>query len=248
MDKKLYITSEYIEFRLNTVFSLDAINKWIIDGLNKTYGYDNSSTAMFINLHNSCNIRSGERTYYLINNYMFEIELFEDKWGYCLSISKNTNVTDEEMIKLIVNIFKVIHQETHSFERPTILGSEKFFYTDVCFSSSNAINDFDAFAVFSVNNPFSVEYPTSEQTKAEYHVDLMSDFIDKLTFEYTFEVHRNKEENEIYSDINFEFYGAVLDKTFPEEEQLYLVEDVTKELLSRAATFKTELEMKINDK
>jgi len=90
------------------------------------------------------------------------------------------------------------------------------------------------------------------EIESKYEALLESDFLDGLHLNIMYKRDYDKNTDYLCTKIAAMYKGTVPGqlnkKRFPVKEQLYLVEDVTKELLARAATFKTELEMKINDK
>jgi hypothetical protein len=85
------------------------------------------------------------------------------------------------------------------------------------------------------------------QKEAHYETSLESDFIDNLKLNIVYKRDYDKSTDSICTKIASIYKGYAPKKSFPVNEQIYLVEDVTKELLARATMLKKEIEMKLND-
>ena len=86
------------------------------------------------------------------------------------------------------------------------------------------------------------------QKEAHYETALESDFIDNLNLNIVYKRDYDKYNDSICTKIASIYKGYAPKKRFPVNEQIFLVEDVTKELLARATTLKKEIEMKLNGK
>ena len=267
--KKLELKSvdQQFEFILNTPFSLVAIKNWLISGLNAIYAVRPDGTLgrpddeyyiydfKEIRVPHKTNLYSNDdadMSPFHIANCMFKIELFETSgWnGYMettiqhLKVSKVRDYKEDNLIGFCVNIFKVVHKKTKSHTNIDETKWEKFFFKSIAFRNIFELND-SIFDKMDFKNPLATEYPKTVQTKAEYNIRLDSDFIRDLNMCLEIEKKENKDSG-VYSKIYATYKGDVLDKKFPQNEQICLVEDAAKELLSRGNTLFEEIKIRLN--
>lgn len=236
--KELKIFDDVFKFTLNTAFCIPALVRWLEPGLNalypdcfKKYGKDEDAYDEL-----------------MLGSLDFKV-LFKRDGNECIMITNkqkwNINNNDDYR-DFIVNVFKIINEATKDY--PVDNDFERFFIKKVELIRTLKLLHEDVFRYLPMDNPLAVEYPAMQFNELTQSMPLDTEFLanSKLTVKY--KKGYDKLENDTHSYIDAIYSGETPDKRFPVKEQLYLVEDVTKELLARAATFKTELEMKINDK
>ena len=256
------IVDQIFEFVLNTPYSLAALDEWIMDGLNAKY--KTGSKEYFYQFKNCPELppidayhvdRDTSEKYYKIANCEFCAELYcakSNDWtkrgNYVLRTQKmQNNISDEAFIEFNLNVFKVVHEEACLLYKNSDLGwdYEHFFFKNVEYGHLMEYEG-NIFKDMKFEQLFAVEYPNAEQTKAVYESALTSDFIDNLNVELAFKKVADKEKN-VHTSVVALYKGDCPAKQYPIEEQEYLVEDVTKELLARGAMLKKEIEMKLNE-
>jgi hypothetical protein len=164
-----------------------------------------------------------------------------------VSIIQLDKTADESLTNLITTLFRIVNDATKDDSTKT--GDfERFFFHSVELGYSLKVDDtiFEDSNIF--KNPLCIEYPKMIQKEAHYETTLESDFIDNLKLNIVYKRDYDKYDDSVCTKISSLYKGSVLKKRFPVNEQIYLVEDVSKELLARAAMLKKELEMKLNVK
>lgn len=236
MDKK-YNLEEFgkmFDFQLNTIYSLVRIKEWLLNSLKED----------FKELH----VRSSDGDKFTIGNSLYRIDLFPNISFYTLRVTvvQLDKVDDESLTNFITSLFKIVNDATK--DDTTKTGDfERFFFYSVELGYSLKVDDtiFEDTGMFM--NPLSVEYPRMIQKEAHYEVLLESDFLDSINLNIIYKREYDKDTDYICTKIASVYKGYTPKKDFPVNEQIYLVEDITKELLARASTLKTDLKMKLND-
>jgi hypothetical protein len=194
-------------------------------------------------------MRNSDDRKFSIANTWYRIDLLPNFPFYAMRVSavQIDQVVDETLTSFITNIFRIVNDATKDDSTKT--GDfERFFFHSVELGYSLKVDDtiFEDTNIF--KNPLCVEYPKMIQKEAHYETTLESDFIDNLKLNIVYKRGYDKYDDSVCTKISSLYKGSVLKKRFPVNEQIYLVEDVTKELLARGAMLKKELEMKLNDK
>ena len=254
MDKNYQITekTKVFEFQLNTIYSLIRIKDILLKALEEKW--DDESTNPFYHF-NELYVRDADGNKFAIGNSLYRIDFSSTFPSYTMRITvmQLDHVDDNSLIDFITTLFRMVNDTTTNDADKVKKGNmERFFFRTVEFGYVLNVDDsiFEEKRLFT--HPLMVEYPNMYQIESKYEALLESDFLDGLHLNIMYKRDYDKNTDYLCTKIAAMYKGTVPGqlnkKRFPVKEQLYLVEDVTKELLARAATFKTELEMKINDK
>ena len=241
---KFINSNEELIFKLFTLFDISIIEQWILEGLNKTKYAEKYKFEVRSFVHHPCGHKCTE-----ISNYNFKVVLFYDDEKMCMSIERtmmDRNVTDDDFSAFAKMVFTVVNEKSYNF----MLDEEnvyKFFFSDICLKFSlekrqYSLFEWDCFK----GNPLAVAMPQLKPESLKYSVKIDSDFINGLMLDLEFKEIIDIVDIKV-SEIHCSFTGQVLYKDFPIEEQIYLVEDATKELLSRKSMLINDLEDNIKD-
>lgn len=249
----LKIERKVLEFSLNTIYCLDRIEEWLLASLEKEWN-DKYAEARYSFEKRYVRKLHEYDEHFLLANCFYSVEGLKNKERYSeyvLRIIPIQNVSDDDYIKFVVSLFRIINDatrdETHKVKKGDF---ERFFFKKVEFGISIKVPGtlFEHKNLFT--HPLACDYPHMIQTEAHFEVSLDSDFMEGLNLNLLYKREYDKEEGDICTQIAGIYKAFVLGfmskKKFPINEQLCLVEDVTKELLARASALRTELEMKIN--
>ena len=247
MDKKYQLVemNKVFEFQLNTIYSLVRIKDILMKGLEEWNKKMLDSGHHFEELR----VRDSDGSKFAIGNTWYRIDLFPNFSFYAMRVSavQLDQVVDETLTTFTTNVFRIVNDATKDDSTKT-RDFERFFFHSVELGYSLKVDDtiFEDSNIF--KNPLCIEYPKMIQKEAHYETTLESDFIDNLKLNIVYKRDYDKYDDSVCTKISSLYKGSVLKKRFPVNEQIYLVEDVSKELLARAAMLKKEIEMKLNGK
>ena len=245
MDKKYQLEemAKVFEFQLNTIYSLVRIKNWLMNGLEEWNKKMLDSGHHFEELP----MRNSDDEKFSIANTWYRIDLLPNFPFYAMRVSiiQLDKTADESLTNLITTLFRIVNDATKDDSTKT--GDfERFFFHSVELSYSLKVDD----TIFENSNIFKnllcIEYPKMIQKEAHYETALESDFIDNLNLNIVYKRDYDKYNDSICTKIASIYKGYAPKKRFPINEQIYLVEDVTKELLARATMLKKEIEIKLN--
>lgn len=235
---------EELLFKLFTVFDISIIEEWLLEGLNKTkyadkYKFENHSFG-----HHPYEHKSAE-----ISNYNFKVVLFYDDDNMYLSIERtmmDRNVYDDDFSQFAKIVFTVVNERCYDFEA-SIENDYKFFFSSLCLKFSlekrqHSLFEWDCFK----GNPLAVAMPQLKPESLKYSAKIESDFIYGLMLDLEFREVIDIVDTKV-SVIHCSFTGEAPYKDFSVEEQIYLVEDAVKELLSRKSMLIKDLGENIKD-
>lgn len=236
MDKKYNLEEmgKVFEFQLNTIYNLVRIKNWLLNSLKEEF--------------KELYVRGSDGDKFAIANGLYRIDLFPNFSHYAMRVTvvQLDKIDDESLINFITSLFKIINDATK--DDTTKTGDfERFFFHSVELGYSLKVNDtiFEDAGMFM--NPLRVEYPNMIQKEAHFETLLESDFLESIDLNIIYKRSYDKDTDYICTKIASIYKGYAPKKRFLVNEQIYLVGDVTKELLARAATLKKELNMKLND-
>lgn len=243
----LKVVDDELVFELETPFAAHAIELWLLDSLNKIYGSGDEHQAFKKTWLDMPQHRHSYEAFAIANcRFKLVIDDFDNKYKMTLSKMQWDQRDNTDYIAFITNVFKIVNTATEKYKEASV-SVARFFFKSVKLKSTLKLIDKNIFDYLNISNPLNVEYPLMNMDNAEYSVSLESDFVTNLIMHVRYVKTLDKRLSEHIQSYVYATYNAdVPDKEYPINEQLCLVEDVTKELLARASTLRTELEMKIN--
>lgn len=241
---KFVNSNEELIFKLFTVFDISIIEEWLIEGLNKTKYADKYKFEKHSFGHHPYEHKSAE-----ISNYNFKVVLFYDDDNMYLSFERtmmDRNVTDDDFSAFAKIVFAVVNEKCYDF-KAGIENDYKFFFSSLCLKFSlekrqYSIFEWDCFK----ENPLAVAMPQLKPESLKYSVKIESDFIYGLMLDLEFREVIDIVDTKV-SVIHCSFTGEAPYKDFSVEEQICLVEDAVKELLSRKSMLIKDLGDNIKD-
>ena len=246
---KFINTNEELIFILDTAFDIKVIEEWLLDGLNKS-----NFVEKYKFQKHSFGLQTSERIYEHISseisNYNFKVVLYYDENIIHMSVERtmmDRNVYDEDLCSFVKCIFNIINEKCNDFETG-IDNIRKFFFSDIFLKftlEKRQYSIFDEWDCFK-GNPLSIAMPKLQPDSLKYTSEFDSDFIYELSLNLEFREMIDIADTKV-SIIHCLFAGKSPHKDFPVEEQIYLVEDSVKELLSRKSILIKDLSENIKD-